>query len=134
MFLRPHASGAVPIVALLLTMLVLSGFAGFPSVGHRSSSDARSDMNSTAGVKSLIVQYAPGRVPTDTVPLLGSSKVTGDVRQTLRLGPALGNDMWRVDFTKPVTRTVATRVARQLADHRFILFAEIDEKVGAFAT
>lgn len=93
---------------------------------------AQAAASSTDRVSSLIVQYEPGRVPNDSLPLLGSSKVTGSVRQMLRLGPALGNDMWRVDFTKPVTRTVALRVAQQLADHRFIVFAEIDEPVGAF--
>jgi len=93
---------------------------------------AESAASSTDRVNSLIVQYEPGRVPNDSLPLWGSSKVTGSVRQMLRLGPALGNDMWRVDFTKPVTRTVALRVAQQLAAHRFIVFAEIDEPVGAF--
>lgn len=106
-------------VVLVLVALATSAF-GQPS-------------DTTAQVKSLIVQYVPGRVPTDTVPLLGSSKVTGKERQMLRLGPALGNDMWRVDFSTAVSRTVALRVARQLADHRFILIAEIDEPVKAFA-
>ena len=117
------SAGLVPRVAaalaLVLAALATSAF-GQPNA-------------SAAQVKSLIVQYAPGRVPTDSVPLLGSSKVTGRERQMLRLGPALGNDMWRVDFTTPVSRTVASRVARQLADHRFIVLAEIDEPVGAFS-
>lgn len=131
MFRRLIASGVLPSVALIMSMLVLSGPASIPTIEQGSSLPG---LGSTDRVKSLIVQYAPGRVPSDTVPLLGSSKVTGDARQNLRLGSALGNDMWRVDFTTPVTRVVATRVARQLADHRFILFAEIDEQVGAFAT
>lgn len=90
---------------------------------------ARADVT----VRSLIVQYAPGRVPTDTVPILGSSKVSADLRRSLRLGSALGNNMWRVDFVDPVPRSVATRVARQLEQHRFIVFATIDEPVGAFS-
>ena len=115
---------ALVVGACLIGLLAASGSAyAQGTVPH--SADAQ--------VASLIVKYEPGRVPTDSVPLLGSSKVTGNVRQMLRLGPALGNDMWRVDFTKPVSRTVALRVAQQLTDHRFIAFAEIDERVGTFA-
>lgn len=81
-------------------------------------------------VKALIVQYRPGYRPRSTGPLLGTSAVTGPVRRQLTLGLALGQHMWRVDFATPVSQATAARVARQLATHRAIAFAEIDRPVG----
>lgn len=82
-------------------------------------------------IRALIVQYEPGHAPKAGV-VLGSSKVTGAQRQNLQLGSALGNRMWRVDFTSPVSEVTALRVARQLASHPDVAFAELDRKVTAF--
>jgi hypothetical protein len=38
--------------------------------------------------------------------------------------------MWRVDFVNPVSQATAARVARQLATHPAIAFAEIDRPVS----
>jgi hypothetical protein len=81
-------------------------------------------------VKSLIVQYRSGYEPRATVPIPGSSKVSSLYRDKLRLGLALGSNMWRVDFISPVNRATALTVAKQLAEHRLIVFAEIDGRLG----
>ena len=82
-------------------------------------------------VRALIVQYRPGVAPrtADGAPC-GASRVTGPLRTSLRLGSGLGLNMWRVDFTTPVTLAEATRVARQLASHPSVVFAEPDSAVG----
>ncbi|MBU6245833.1 MAG: hypothetical protein KGP12_11525 [Actinomycetales bacterium] len=85
----------------------------------------------TARIRALIVQYEPGHAPKAGV-VLGASKVTGPQRQNLQLGSALGNRMWRVDFKTPVSEATALRVARQLASHPDVAFAELDRKVSAF--
>lgn len=126
---RPHerSDSSTFFVAGLVAVLVLC-LSAFSWVGP-GAPDGQV-VRSQTQVKSLIVQYVANFVPADRVPIPGSSKVTDGMRRTLRLGPALGNGMWRVDFVQPVTREVAQRVAAQLQRHRLILIAEIDEQVG----
>lgn len=81
-------------------------------------------------VRALIVQYRPGVSPrTGDGSVRGASRVTGPLRTALRLGPGLGLNMWRVDFTSPVTLADGRRVARQLAGHPSVVFAEVDTPV-----
>ena len=86
-------------------------------------------------VSSLIVQYAPG-IDAGKVrgPVRGADRVTPSVRASLRVGPALGLNMWRVDFDRPVSMRVALRTCRQLAAHRDILAAEPDMSVSTART
>ena len=88
--------------------------------------------NTERKVRALIVQYRPGVSPrtADGAPR-GVRRVTGPLRATLRLGSGLGLNMWRVDFTSPVTLADARRVARQMAADPGVAFAEPDSPVAA---
>lgn len=81
-------------------------------------------------IRALIVRYERGYAPRGRV--LGITRVTGAQRSNLTLGSALGGRMWRIDFKTPVNEATAQRVARQLASHPAVDFAELDRKVTAF--
>jgi len=81
-------------------------------------------------IRALIVRYERGYAPKGRV--LGVTRVTGAQRTNLILGSALGGRMWRIDFKTPVDEATAQRVARQLASHPAVEFAELDRKVTAF--
>jgi hypothetical protein len=82
-------------------------------------------------VRALVVQYVDGYTPQIRVPIPGSSGVSQGMRRKLRLGPALGLNMWRVDFISPVNASVADKVSRELELHPLIVFAEPDGRASA---
>jgi len=118
------------LVSLSLVIATVGPAQASPAVFFRAGSHLpRADQADR--IRALIVQYKPGHAPKPGV-VLGASKVTGAQRQNLLLGSALGNRMWRVDFKTPVSEATAQRVAKQLASHPDIAFAELDRKVTAF--
>lgn len=118
---------ALPLIAMVAVGLALPAQAR--SAPALSIHAAPTQSLASDPVRSLIVQYESGYQPKPGS-VLGSSKVTGAQRANLKLGPALGQRMWRVDFKVPVSTTVATRVAHQLATHPAVAFAEIDRPVS----
>ena len=121
------------LLAALLGSLCLVQIAGpaqaVPPVAIGGPASVQSQQNEQ--IRALIVGYERGYAPRPGR-VLGASRVTGAQRNNLVLGSALGGRMWRVDFRTPVDAATAARVARQLATHPAVKFAELDRKVTAF--
>lgn len=81
-------------------------------------------------VSSLIVRLKKGRSPSVAGSVRGSDNVSS-IGASLSVGPRLGLRMYRIDFAKPVSQTVAARVARELSRDPGIAFAEPDSIIAA---
>ncbi len=117
----------------LIAVLIIFAFGTAPGVAaanHSPVIHSSSVFRNTDQVKALILGYKREWAKSGTA-VLGASRVTGSQRANLRLGSPLGERMWRVDFIKPVSLKTAERVARQLASHPAVIFAEVDERVSA---
>ena len=95
-----------------------------------SSTSAPFANNAADQISALIVRVRPGRSIEVNGQLRGLNRVTGPIRNSLSIGPHLGLRMYRIDFARPVSERVATRVAAQLARDPGIAFAEPDSTVS----
>jgi hypothetical protein len=86
--------------------------------------------NARGEISALIVRLRPGRSIEVNGQLRGLNRVTGPIRNSLSVGPYLGLRMYRIDFARPVSERVATRVAAQLARDPGIAFAEPDSTIS----
>lgn len=117
----------------LIAVLIFFAFGAAPGVAAANYSPVIHSSGiymNTGQVQSLILGYKREWTKSGTA-VLGASRVIGSQRTNLRLGSPLGERMWRVDFIKPVSLKTAERVARQLASHPAVVFAEVDERVSA---
>jgi hypothetical protein len=134
MSIRSAARPALVLVGVASLSLVLWTNGAAAATANPAAAPQRSpSVQAQQGeqIRALIVRYERGYAPRGRV--LGITSVTGAQRSNLTLGSALGGRMWRIDFKTPVDEATARRVARQLARHPAVDFAELDRKVTAFS-
>jgi hypothetical protein len=82
-------------------------------------------------ILALILSYYPAVKPPrvgDKAP--GRVAVSGTVRTQLRVGAALGGNMWRIDLPTAVPLATAQRIAQQMMKSPKVIFAEPDRAVS----
>jgi hypothetical protein len=113
----------------IVTIITLSCVSGVPA-GVIAKSPVDTNISQTKMVESLIVRYGKGVKPRSKVPITGTEYVTSVKRSALSLGKLLGFRMYQVDFSTPISLSVARRVAAQMTKSSRVEFAEPNGRVS----
>ena len=112
-------------------MRVLATLLGlFMALALVPSATAVASDTDTQSVRALIVRYAPGVDPGTRLAPTGRGHVAKPLRGILRLGEPLGERMYTIRLTRPITAAEARRVCRQLTGSPRIQWAQPDVASG----